>query len=41
MMSTQVNERLKYALKHVTLRENMEGKVQGKELKEVWVTSNG
>ena len=36
MMSEETNERLKRDTQHVPLRQNVEEKVRGKELKKVW-----
>ena len=35
-MSNEANERVKRYTQHVTLRQNTEEKVPGKELKTVW-----
>ena len=41
MMSTEVNERLKKDTQYVSVRENTEDIVRGKDLKVVWDDVNG
>ena len=36
MMSTKTNERIKINTQHVSLRQNVEEKVRGKDLEVVW-----
>ena len=41
MMSNEANEKLRIYTQYVTLRQNTEEKVQGKELKAGWDVVNG
>ena len=41
MMNTKANERLKMKTQYVHLRQKVEEKVRGKELKTVWYDVNG
>ncbi len=40
MMSNGANERIKIYTQHVTLRQNTEEKVRGKDLETVWDDTN-